>query len=238
MPSRHRPNHRRTTPLPLGRIAAGRQIRHLRSTKQRAGAAAVAVAGAAAVVVAVLAAIGPGVPSFDRGTGMPTSLVNHPAPQFARPLASVKGGTFLLGRQRGRPVLVSFLNTQAEGTAANDPSRAEIVFIKSMNTQHRRYGLRTVIIDATDAAGSSPPSRDALVNFTFDWALDSSIAVVGDENGSLERAYGVTKVPTTFLIDKRGIIRHRWNGFALAAQLDFAIRPLVGRSIFGSRTRR
>jgi peroxiredoxin len=58
--------------------------------------------------------------------------------------------------------------------------------------------------------------------------------VVGDENGSLERAYGVTKAPTTFLIDKRGIIRHRWNGFALAAQLDFAIRPLVGRTMFES----
>src|SRR6266498_2838180 len=74
---------------------------------QSAGAAAVAVAGATAVVVAVLAAIGPGVPSFDRGTGMPTSLVNHPAPQFARPLASVKGGTFSLGRQHGWAVLVT-----------------------------------------------------------------------------------------------------------------------------------
>jgi peroxiredoxin len=100
-----------------------------------------------------------------------------------------------------------------------------------MNTQNRRYGLRTVIVDAADAAGRSPPSRDALVNFTFDWALGPSIAVVGDADGSLERAYGVTRTPTTFLIDKRGIIRRRWDGFALAAQLDFAIRPLVGRSI-------
>jgi hypothetical protein len=158
----------------------------------------------------------------------------HPAPLFSRPLASLKAGTFSVGSQRGHPVLLSFLNTQAAPAAANDPSRAEIVFLKSMNTQNRRYGLRTVIVDAADAAGTPPPGRDALVNFTFDWALDPSIAVVGDEDGSLERAYGVTETPTTFLIDKRGIIRRRWDGFALAAQLDFAIRPLVGRGIVDS----
>jgi AhpC/TSA family len=172
-----------------------------------------------------------GLRSLGRGPVMRPPLAQHPAPLFTRPLASLKAGTFSLGSQRGHPVLLSFLNTQAEATAANDPSRAEIVFIKSMNTQNRRYGLRTVIVDAADAAGTSPPSRDALVNFTFDWALDPSIAVVGDEDGSLEEAYGVTKTPTTFLIDKRGIISRRWDGFALAAQLDFAIRPLVGRSI-------
>ena len=165
---------------------------------------------------------------------MPPPRAQHPAPLFTRPLASLKPGTFSLANQRGHPVLLSFLNTQAEATAGDDPSRAEIVFLKSMNTQNRRYGLRTVIVDAADAAGASPPSRDALVNFTFDWALGPSIAVVGDEDGSLERAYGVTKSPTTFLIDKHGIIRRRWDGFALAAQLDFAIRPLVGRSIVGS----
>jgi AhpC/TSA family len=165
---------------------------------------------------------------------MPPALAQHPAPLFTRPLASLKGGTFSLGSQRGHPVLLSFLNTQAEATAGNDPSRAEVVFIKSMNIQNRRYGLRTVIVDAADAAGMSPPSWDALVNFTFDWALGPSIAVVGDEDGSVERAYGVTKTPATFVIDKHGIIRRRWDGFALAAQLDFAIRPLVGRGIVAS----
>jgi AhpC/TSA family len=229
MPSRQRPDHRRTTLLVRGTVAAGRRGGRVLSTKRRAAAGAVAVTMLAGIGLVV------GVRSFDRGTVTPPQLLQHPAPQFTRPLASLKGGVFSLAGQRGHPVLLSFLNTQAEATAANDPSRAEIVFLKSMNTQNRRYGLRTVIVDAADAAGMSPPSRDALVNFTFDWALGPSIAVVADESGSLERAYAVTKTPTTFLIDKRGIIRHRWNGFALAAQLDFAIRPLVGRSIFGAR---
>jgi hypothetical protein len=228
MPSRHRPDLRGTALLRPEPIVARRRDRHILSTKR------LAVAGAAAAVVLAGIALVVGLRSFGHSPAMPPPLAQHPAPLFTRPLASLQGGTFSLDSQRGHPVLLSFLNTQAEGIAANDPSRAEIVFIKSMNTQNRRYGLRTVIVDAADAAGTSPPSRDALVNFTFDWALGPSIAVVGDEDGSLERAYGVTKTPTTFLIDKRGIIRRRWDGFALAAQLDFAIRPLVGRSIVES----
>src|SRR5215468_1084978 len=225
MPSRHRPDRRGTALLRPGPSVAGRRDRHIFSTRRRA------VGGAVVAVVLAGIALVAGLRGSGRGPVMVPPLARHPAPLFTRPLASLKAGTFSLGGQRGHPVLLSFLNTQAEATAANDPSRAEIVFIKSMNTQNRRYGLRTVIVDAADAAGTSPPSRDALVNFTFDWALGPSIAVVGDEDGSLERAYGVTKAPTTFLIDKRGIIRRRWDGFALAAQLDFAIRPLVGRSI-------
>jgi peroxiredoxin len=227
MLSRHRPDHRGTALHRTGIGAAGRRDRRTRATKRGA------VAGAVVAVVLAGIALVVGLRALDRAPAMPPPRAQDPAPLFTRPLASLSAGTFSLAGQRGHPVLLTFLNTQAEATAANDASRAEIVFIKSMNTQNRRYGLRTVIVDAADAAGTSPPSRDALVNFTFDWALGPSIAVVGDEDGSLERAYGVTKAPATFLIDERGIIRRRWDGFALAAQLDFAIRPLVGRSIVG-----
>jgi peroxiredoxin len=225
MLTRHHPDHRGTALLRRGPGVAGRRGRGILSAKRGA------VAGAVAAVVLAATALVVGLHSLDGGPVVPPPRAQHLAPLFTRPLASLKAGTFSLANQRGHPVLLSFLNTQAEATAGDDPSRAEIVFIKSMNTQNRRYGLRTVIVDAADVAGTSPPSRDALVNFTFDWALGPTVAVIGDADGSLERAYGVTKSPTTFLIDKRGIIRRRWDGFALAAQLDFAIRPLVGRSI-------
>jgi peroxiredoxin len=229
MLSRQRPDHRCPTLLRPGPGVAGHRERRIISAKRGA------VAGAVVAVMLAGIALVIGLRNSDRGPVTAPLRAQHPAPLFTRPLASLKAGAFSLASERGHPVLLTFLNTQA--TAGSDPSRAEIVFIKSMNTQNRRYGLRTVIVDAADAAGTSPPGRDALVNFTFDWALGPSIAVVGDEDGSLERAYGVTKSPTTFLIDKRGIIRRRWDGFALAAQLDFAIRPLVGRSIVESGSR-
>jgi peroxiredoxin len=192
-----------------------------------------AAAGSVALVLLVGVAVVAGLRRSDHRSRAPQPLAVHEAaPDFTSSRASLQGGAFSLRSARGHPLLLSFLNTQA--TSAGDPSRPQIVFLKSMNTQNHPYGLWTVIVDESTLAGLSAPSRSTLVNFTFDWALDRSIAVVGDGSGSIERAYGVTKVPTTFLIDKHGIVRRRWNGFALAAQLDFAIRPLVGRAVVDS----
>src|SRR6266576_4655259 len=178
---------------------------------------------ALALLVGIAAAFG--ARHSGRRDGASTVAVGRAAPELSGPLASQEGGTFSLRAERGHAVLLSFLHTRAEPSAAGDPSRSQIVFLKSMNTQNHPHGLRTVIVDAAVAARAPSPSHDALINFTFDWALGSSIVVLGDADGSIERAYGVTKVPTTLVIDKHGIVRHRWNGFALSAQLDFAIRP-------------
>jgi hypothetical protein len=170
----------------------------------------------------------------DRGAGRAGTAVGRAAPVFSGTVARRSGGTFSLERERGHAVLLSFLDTQAQASAAGDPSRSQIVFLESMNRQNHPHGLKTVIVDAAAAAGVPAPSEDALINFTFDWAIDPTISVLGDSSGSIERAYGIAKVPTTLAIDKRGVVRHRWNGFAPAAELDFAVRPLVGRALVGS----
>jgi AhpC/TSA family len=198
----------------------------MRRRRWALGGLAIAVVAGVAVVL--------GMSRSNGGGGAGGTAVGHAAPEFSAPVARQAGGTFSLEEERGHAVLVSFLDTQAGPSAAGDPSRSQIVFLESMNRQHYPHGLRTVIVDAAATAGVRPPSHDALINFTFDWALDPSIEVVGDPSGSIERAYGITKVPTTLAIDKRGVVRHRWNGFALPAQLDFAIRPLVGRALVGS----
>jgi hypothetical protein len=192
-----------------------------------------AIGGLALALVAGIAAT-VGARQSDRAGGSGTVALGREAPSFSAPLARQAGGSFSLGSERGHAVLLSFLNTQAEASAAGDPSRSQLVFLKSMNTQNHPHGLRTVIVDAAAAAGVPAPSQDDLINFTFDWGIDPSIAVVGDPDGAIERAYRVTKVPTTLVLDRRGVVRHRWNGFARAAQLDFAIRPLVGRPLVGS----
>jgi hypothetical protein len=140
----------------------------------------------------------------------------------------VRGGTVDLAQLRGHVVLVSFLNSRAEATPEGDPSRAQIVFLRSMQRQHERFGLRIIVVDAAELAGQTP-SHDDLVNYTYDWDLDSAIAVLGDD-GTIARHFGVEQAPTTFLIGPKGVVRKRWDGFAPAAQLDFAIRVLEGRS--------
>jgi hypothetical protein len=143
--------------------------------------------------------------------------------------SAVRGGEISLERLRGHLVLVSFLNSRAEATMEGDPSRAQIVFLHSMQTQHERLGLRVIVVDAAELAGAGRPSLNDLVNYTYDWNLGSAIAVLRDE-GTLAHRFGVEQAPTTFLIGPDGVVRKRWDGFAPAAQLDFAIRVLEGRS--------
>jgi peroxiredoxin len=138
------------------------------------------------------------------------ALLGAVAPEFTRP--AVRGGTVSLARLRGDDVLLSFLNTSAR--AGRDPSRAQVVFLRSMAVQHRR--LRVVIVDTSRA------SRAALLNYTYDWALPRAISVLRDD-GSLARRYRVRKVPTTFLIGRMGRIAQRWNGFVLPVRLALAI---------------
>jgi hypothetical protein len=132
----------------------------------------------------------------------------------------------VLQAARGHPVLVTFLDAQAQPSVAGNPSRSQVVFVKSMDTQSRRFGLRTVLVDGSKA------TPNELVNYGYDWALPRSISVLGDADGSLARVFGVTRLPTTFLTDRRGTIVRRWDRLAQAAQLDFAIRRLTGRTPF------
>jgi hypothetical protein len=128
---------------------------------------------------------------------------------------------------KGHPVLVSFLDTQAQPSAAGNPSRSQLVFLKSMDTQSRSAGLRTIVVDVSHASAS------ALVNVRYDWALPRTISVVGDPHGAFAREYRVARIPTTLLLDARGRVVRRWTGFAAAAQLDFAVRKVTGRHVFG-----
>lgn len=176
--------------------------------------AGTAVAAAVVVVVLVLRS--------DNGAQRRVG-VGMRAPAFAE--TAVRGGTVSLARLRGHVVLVSFLDIRAD-TSANEPSRAQIVFLRSMHTQHMRFGLRVVVVD------TAKQTHDELVNDTYDWSLDPAIAVLGD-SGTLARRFGVQRTPTTFVIGRDGVVRSRWDGFAAAAQLDFALRKLEGRGPAG-----
>jgi hypothetical protein len=156
------------------------------------------------------------------------------AGMLAPPLAgsAVRGGRVSLDRLRGHLVLLSFLNSRADATPEGDPSRAQIVFLRSMQRQHAHFGLRVIVVDAAELAGAERPSWNDLVNYTYDWNLDPAIAVLPDD-GTYARRFGVESAPTTFLIGSEGVVHERWDGFAPVARLDFALRRLEGRSPTG-----
>lgn len=95
-----------------------------------------------------------------------------------------------------------------------------------MAHQYGPRGLRVAIVDASVLAPALQPSRDALLNASYDWHLDISLLL--DKNGRLGLQLGVTQVPTTFLFAADGTLAQRWQGTTRPEILAQAIERFMG----------
>lgn len=154
------------------------------------------------------------------------------APECSRPistlpdftLSDVRSGAFRLRSKPAQPLLLAFLQTVPD--AADTPSRSQVVFVSSMAHQYGARGLRVAIVDASALALASPPSRDAVLNASYDWQL--KIPLLLDADAHLAHKLGVEEVPTTFLISSDGHILQKWRGLTRPAVLALAIEKLLG----------
>jgi peroxiredoxin len=152
-------------------------------------------------------------------------------------LKTAEGVVYRLKDLREQVVILSFLNTQADGSGINgDMSRSQVVFLRSMAEQYGPKGVRILIVDATSLVLGQPASQDALINYSYDWHLEGIPVLMDRKKSSTARTYGVTQVPTTFLIDGEGIIQQRWDSFAPAQDLAFALQELVGEPVYRELT--
>lgn len=152
--------------------------------------------------------------------------VGMPAPAFTASAAD--GSSYDLANVTGQPILLSFIDTQAKGGSATaDPSRAQIVFLSSMETQYGPVGLKVFIVDASRFVTGKQASQGELINFTYDWNL-KNIAVLTDPEQKMFNLYAVKTLPTTFLINTQGKIEQRWDGYASASQLGLSLDKLTG----------
>ena len=138
-------------------------------------------------------------------TALAGSLVGKPAPAIKLPLLG--GGTFELAAQRGHVVVLDFWATWC------GPCLAEIPHYEALHKQQPDVRVIGIASEDEEALRATP----------------TAYPVVRDDNAIAWRDYLVMAVPTTFVIDEKGIIRHVEVGISDPLAIDQAIASLRSR---------
>jgi thiol-disulfide isomerase/thioredoxin len=140
------------------------------------------------------------------------SLINKPAPVFAR--TSLDNQSVDLAALRGRVVLLNFWATWCA------PCQVEMPRFVHWQEKYKVAGFSVVSVSMDD---DSEPVK-AMVR---KWNLNFPVAMGDDKLGL---AYGgVLGLPVTYLIDRKGIIRARYQGESNLDAIEAAIRQLLAK---------
>jgi len=127
------------------------------------------------------------------------------APKVKRPMApdftlpSVDGKSITLSRLRGKVVLLDFWATWCA------PCRLAIPHLNEMYRAHRERGLEIIGV-SLDTGG-----RERVRRFAINMGIRYPIIMADDE---VVKNYGISPIPTTYLIDRNGCISSKWVGFS------------------------
>jgi peroxiredoxin len=128
-------------------------------------------------------------------------LLGNPAPDFAvKPLSGNKAGTVSLKSLRGKVVLVDFWGTFCE------PCKKSFPKLQDLNTKYGASGLQIVGISEDEA-----DDKDKIPGFASTYGAKFTLG--WDEDKSIARAYKPETMPSSFIIDKRGVIRFAHVGY-------------------------
>jgi len=128
------------------------------------------------------------------------------APDFT--LVDLDGNNISLSDLKGKVVLLNFWGTWC------GPCRKEIPDFINLSKKYKKNGLEIVGITLT----SGPPKN--IKAFAEQWGINYKLLtdITGNETQTVTALYGqatgkrITGIPTTFIIDREGYIRHRYVG--------------------------
>jgi cytochrome c biogenesis protein CcmG/thiol:disulfide interchange protein DsbE len=138
------------------------------------------------------------------------SPVGRTAPDFT--LNNLAGYPVQLSKLRGQVVLVNFWATWC------GPCRAELPDMAAVYQAHQAEGF--VILGVNNQENAETLSR-FLASNTIPYPI------LLDSNARVTQAYRVSAFPTTFVIDRRGMVRTVMTGSRDYAELEEAIKPLL-----------
>lgn len=121
--------------------------------------------------------------------------VGNPAPDFT--LVDTKGKTWNLAELKGQVVFVNFWATWCP------PCREEMPSMQKMYTSLPADKFKMLSILNNDRPDFAE-SLAATIGFTF--------PILVDPGSKVGRAYGLTGVPETYIVDKQGVLREKFLG--------------------------
>jgi cytochrome c biogenesis protein CcmG/thiol:disulfide interchange protein DsbE len=125
----------------------------------------------------------------------PSLAVKEAAPDFT--LALLDGGSFQLGAHKGKPVLINFFASWCL------PCREEMPAIERIVQEYRPRGVVFLGIstDDTDANAGDFVKKHGV---TFPTGIDKST--------DIQKSYGLYGIPTTYFIDRQGMVGYFHSG--------------------------
>jgi peroxiredoxin len=136
------------------------------------------------------------------------------APDFS--LQRIDGGTLDLASLKGKAVLIDFWDTWCP------PCRRAMPHLQEIS---EAYAGDLVVIGVAMGRDGEEKVRSYVKNngLTFEFVLADA------PNYTVLRDYGgVQSIPTTFLVDRQGVIRNVWTGALPKAEYEKAVRSVLG----------
>lgn len=138
------------------------------------------------------------------------------APAIA--LETLDGGMVSLAERRGQVVIINLWASWC------GPCRAEMPALQRLYAAERARGLEILAVNST-----VQDSPDAARAFAEEHSLTFPILL--DSDGAVSRAYRLRSLPSTFIVDRRGVIRQIFFGGPLSEEtLATAVAPLLAEA--------
>lgn len=166
------------------------------------------------LVLILITALFPALGATCRNEGSPATAGN-PAPPFT--LTDINGNRVRLADFSGKVVVLDFWATWC------GPCREATAELEDIHRTYIKRGVSVVGISIDEGKNAKAVVRE------FASKNKLSYLVLLDNDGHTKKAYGVTRIPTTFVLDQKHIIREIYPGFrsGIGRQISLDIEKLL-----------
>lgn len=145
--------------------------------------------------------------AFSAGTALALPKVGEKVPALV--VKSLQDKTVDVSKLKGKVVVVDFWATWCP------PCRAEIPHLQDLYVKYGKKGV--VVLGVSVGEGKDKPAEFVKSN-----KLTYTVAYTNQEqNAQLSKTFGFDGIPTTIIIDKKGIVKYADSGFAAGMEQQF-----------------